>query len=283
MGKNMSSTKNILKGAISPYDYYCDGFKSPESSGKNYIGALVLSVGKSPRQFSHEGSDILDSIVAYDTAEAESAYIGQINMTIVSSFLGPQGIIFGYDIAKTDYKKEGIGFVGKEKIPVYSAKTLEQAAVSLFGTKDEKHFPFIPGSHVPCAGRYLIKEGPAHIYCAVAVGISENREKNAVLLMEDIGNLIGDDIEKQKDKIKRDIAESVLNIGNIQKIKYKEILVGFKDIKVGNGEFGCALVAMPYFSLAKKAIVDNDVEKIVALNLKEWENACRSYFLYKNS
>ena len=273
--------KNILSGAISSYDFYCDGFKSPGASGKCYMGALVLSVGRSLRRFSHEGSHVLDSIVSYDAAEVESAYIGQINMMIVSSFLGPQGLLFGYDVARTNYKDDILGFTKKGNIPIYSTKSLEEAAVSLFGTRDERHFPFIPGSHVPCAGRYIVNEGPAHIYCAVAIGIPENREKSAVLLMEDTGRLIEKDSEEQKNKIKNDIAESVLKIGAVQNIKYKEILVGFKDAKISEGEFGCALVAMPYFSLARKAIIENNLEETAISSLDEWKEACGADFLYK--
>jgi histidine decarboxylase len=276
----MFSIKNTIKESVSPYEYYCDGFKSPGGSGKGYIGAIVLSVGKSPRQFSHEGSSTLDGIIAYDNAEAESAYIGQINMTIVSSFLGPQGIIFGYDIAKTEYKNDLIGYAGENKVPVYGTKSFEDAGVSLLGTRDEKHFPFIPGSHVPCAGRYITEEGPAHIYCAIAVGIPDDRETSAVLLMEDTGKLTNDDKDKQKEKIKRDIAESVLKVGETQGIKYKEIFVGLKDVEVGENEFGCALVAMPYFSLAKKAILEE--VNIESSTLRDWEKACQKYFLYKN-
>ena len=90
------SPKKILESSLSPYDLYCLGY--PQQNG--YITAPVLSIGVAKETFSHVGSKVLDSIIAYDRAETQETYICQINMIIVSSFVGPQGLIWGYDLAK---------------------------------------------------------------------------------------------------------------------------------------------------------------------------------------
>ena len=53
-----------LKGSISSYDYYCDGFGSPGASGNNYILGIVLGVGRSKIELTSSGSDNLDKINA---------------------------------------------------------------------------------------------------------------------------------------------------------------------------------------------------------------------------
>ncbi len=266
------SPEDNLKQAISPYDEYCVGFKTPGSGGGGYINAVILSIGKAPLAFSHEGSKILDSIVAYDKAEVNKAYIGQINMSIVSSFCGPNGLIWGYDIVKAPNLKRNHPLLGSftvgDNVPVYTTESLEEMAVRLFGTRDEKRFNLLPGSHVPCAGRFLKIKGPAHIYCALGMGIPENRADSAILFMEDIGEMHSLDIEELRKKIVENMAQSIISIGNNHNIKYKEIFVGSKDQMIVEGEIGCNLVAIPYFTMAKKAIVG----KMSQISLEEWEN-----------
>jgi len=280
------SPAKIIKEAISPYNQYCDGFKSPGASGKGYITSLILSIGRSHINFNHKGSQILDSIVAFDRAEVNNAYIGQINMTIVSSFCGPNGLIWGYDLARPkDLKTKhplAPSFVHqrKKKIPVYSAKGLQKASLSLFGSVEKKRFPFLPGAHVPCAGRHFTIKGPKHIYCAVAIGIPEDRSISAALLMEDAGELKERKMEKGVSRILKNIAESIVLIGENQNVKYKEIFVDLKHEKVKKNEIGCILVAMPYFTLAKWAVPKyKSIEKMM---LTDWEKATRDKFLDKN-
>ena len=50
---------------------------------------------------------LLDDIVAYDRAEANDAYIGQINMETASSFCGIAGQVWGYDLATADAIAKG--------------------------------------------------------------------------------------------------------------------------------------------------------------------------------
>ncbi len=245
---------SILASALSPYEDYCVGYpgKGP------YLLGLVMSIGITKEEFSHRGSMVLDSIVAYDQAEINDTYIGQINMQFVSSFCGPEGLIWGYDIVppgnKTqenlDLKEIALNFKG---IEVKSAKPIREATKTLFGTKDNLNFPLLPGTHVPCAGRFLVERGPIILYCAIAIGIPKNRQKYGCLLMEDVGSIITPHISFSKREILKNAIKSVLKIGRAHRIPFKEVLVDFVTNKVKKGQIGCALVAAPYFLLAKKA------------------------------
>lgn len=270
-----------LRSAISPFENNCDGYGNMGASGNSYILGVVLGAGIAKLNLRHDGSQVLDEINAFDRAEVADTNIGQINMTIVSSFCGPAGIIWGYDVAKienlrtehelnlkpveTDY---GI-------IPVYSAKPLMEATKKLFGTVDDKRFPLIPGGHVPCAGKSFKDVGPRHIYAGIAIGIAKNREKDANLLMEDLGWLpLRQDRRSQrryKRTVLQSLAKSIADISRNQKVEYKEIFTEIVDVVVTEGNVGCALVAAPYFTIAKKAVPGNLVEKLPSISISDWE------------
>lgn len=270
--------EKTLKSVLSPYDNYCIGAFGKE----NYLTALVLGFGNFEKSYSHSGSQILDKIVAFDRAEISEAYLGQINMTIVSSFCGPQGLIWGYDVAKkndiplppflpTFNTKDFKG------IEIKNGENLRKAAIALFGTNKEKHFPFLPGTHVPCAGRVHFKSGPATLYGITAIGIPKNREKYACLLMEDVGEITVSNgiIEPIKQKLMFNAIKSVIKIGENQNIFYKEIFIDFIIGQVKANEIGCVLVAMPYFHLAKKAFNEN----LLFQNLVDWIESTKNNFL----
>lgn len=251
---------------ISPYDNYCVGYENPEVEEKGYVMGMVLSVGKVKQAFSHDGSEVLDGIIAFDQAEVGGTNIGQINMISVSSFCGPQGVLWGYDWARAEGLRDKVlGQVGS--IYYYSIEALLEATERLFGTVTDKKFPIMPGSHVPCAERCITKKGPAELYVAVGVGIPEKREEDAVLVMEDAGEIKGIS-EKQ---ILRNVAKSIMAVGENQKVRYKEMFVGFKRIIVGDDEIGSALVAMPYFAIARGAVPAMGLEALSHLTLREWE------------
>lgn len=268
---------SILESALSPYEEYCDGYGNYGASGNGYVLGLVLGVGKDKVKFSHPGSSILDKINAFDLAEVDSAYIGQLNMSIVSSFCGPQGLIWGYDVARVDIKSinlaEGkkIFNLNNELVNVFSAEPLIEATKSLFGTRDDLRFPLRPGSHVPFAGKNFTYEGPKTIYSGIALGVPENRKTNAVLLMEDIGWIPPMGSKKRmanyKEMILTSLAESVMQVGRNQNVNYVDVLVAMKELEITYGEIGCALVAAPYFTLAKNAYVSN----LESLTLDEWK------------
>ncbi len=274
--------EKVVHGAISAYENYCDGFESPGATGNNYLLGVVLGAGVAKLDLRHDGSQILDEINAFDRAEVAETNIGQTNMTIVSSFCGPAGAIWGYDLVKADNLRspheleidpvESI----ERSIPVYTAKPLMDATKALFGTVDEKRFPLLPGAHVPCAGKNFKDVGPRNIYAAIAIGIAEDRTKNANLLMEDLGWLPLRQDEKSHRKYKKivlqSLAKSIVEVGKNQNVQYKEIFTEMVDVRVTDGHVGCALVAAPYFTLAQNAIPHKDVKKLVNMSLGEWNS-----------
>jgi len=277
--EDLSPKQRILESIIGPYDNYCSGY--PQQNG--YLTALVMNVESFRETFSHVGSKVLDSIVAFDRAEVGTAYLGQINMILVSSFVGPEGLIWGYDLAREEetplpsyLSVKGLAQEFPD-IKIRNGEILRKAAIALLGTKEKKHFPFLPGSHVPCAGRFFFTSGPAYLYVSVAIGIPEDRSKTACLLMEDTGQMVSFDgvTQGMKQKIVRSSIRSVLEVGKNQNINYKEIFFDFVGKEINAGEIGCALVAMPYLHLAKNAYD----EKLLNLSLNEWYSKKSDYFL----
>ena len=274
----MFDKENLLKTATSQYDNYCIGY--PGTGG--YFTALVLGQGSWPKTYSHAGSDTLDNILAYDRAEIDGAYIGQINMITVSSFCGPEGLIWGYDIARVKYHEPA--FLNKEDllalgdVKIYDGSALREASVAIFGTNDARRFPFLPGSHVPCAGRSKIFEGPTVIYSAIGIGIPKDRGASACVLMEDVGELSfgngAGELGQMKKRLTLDMARSVLEIGNNQRVKFKEIFIDIGSRKIPAGEVGCALVAMPYFHIAKNALD----ARLAEMTLDDWVMSKKQYF-----
>jgi len=270
---------------ISPYHTYCDGFASPGAAGTKYFVGLALGVGKAPITLSHAGSSLLDSINAFDRAEVDDVYIGQINMITVSSFCGLNGTFWGYHVVRSRRGLEphpdlpdAIVEYKQQRVPVYSAAPLIDATRALFGTVTNKRFPLLPGAHVPCAGKNITRAGPHHLYCGFAMGVPEYPDQNAHLLMEDFGTIpLGDSgtelVHHYRQTILTKLAQSVLAIGENQRVRYREVLVAMKDILIGQGEMGCALVAAPYFTLARGAVPHDGVDQLFDMTLEDWEHS----------
>jgi histidine decarboxylase len=245
--------KEILKEAKSPHENYCMGYPG---QGPYFTGFIMGSSSVSIK-LGNEGSSVLDRINAFDVAEVDNTYLGQINMITVSSFCGPHGLLWGYDIAKEDFfsvneileEKDIEEFHGTE---IYNGKNLRLATKKLFGTRDDKKFPLFPGSHVFTAQKFISSPGPINLYGAFAVGIPENRDVNACLFMEDVGEIKKNTMEEER-KLLKNIIRSVREIGKNQKVNYKAIYTDIITQKVGNNEMGGVLVASPYFLLAKNA------------------------------
>lgn len=255
----------MFDSATSPYDNFCDGYGNPYSVGKSYILTLVVEVAKVKKKLTHDGSSILDEIIAFDKAEVANTNLGQINMINVSSFCGPNGLIWGYDLAKEDlkylYKLEGL--------PIYSAHSLIKATRFLFGTIEKPNFPILPGSHVPCAGRSIELEGKNSeiLYSAVGIGIPKER-KNACVLMEDVG------LSKSENSLDFEliekIAKSIKEIGKNQNYSMEKALISVRKIKLEKNEIGSALVAAPYITIARKAVPQKGFKALKNLKLEEW-------------
>ena len=232
---------------------------------------------------------MLDEIIAFDKAEVDGPYIGQLNMSIVSSFCGPQGLIWGLDIAahnelyKTPLKYNtliGSEFSHKGKtIKVYDANYLVDATEALFGTNDKKKFIIRPGAHVPFAGKNKKIDTASTIYGAIAIGIPKNRKKDACLLMEDIGVLENEYFRTTPLTIHSNIIRSIIEIGINQNIEYEQCFVALKSCKVLQGQIGCALVAAPYFTLAKSAVPRRrnlrDFKAFLNMDLDTWKKSVK--------
>lgn len=251
---------------ISQYQDYCVGYGSAGVEGVGYVMGLVLGVGRVQKELSHEGSQVLDGINAFDRAEVEETYLGQINMITVSSFCGPDGMLWGYDLARAEGLYDSkLGEV--EGLVYYSAEPLLGATKSLFGTVEAKRFPLLPGSHVPSASKYITKEGPGELYAAVGVGIPKNREESAILMMEDVGESKG---ISENDLLEK-LAMSFVRVGDNQQVDYQEVFLAVKRIVVEEGEVGSALAAAPYLALARKAVPASGVLGMTKLSLSQWE------------
>ena len=283
------SPETNIRRAISSYSNYCDGFATV--ADQSYILGIILGLGVSSVSLGHSGSTLLDEIVAFDRAEIDEAYLGQINMSTVSSFCGPQGIIWGYDLAVSSTLESQHPLLPKrlkyhnQYYPVYNVEPLTEATKALFGTVEKKRFPLIPGAHVPCAGKNKTEIGPKRIYSGIALGIPKNRSHSANLLMEDIGTITNEscseELDRARSKILTNLATSVLKVGENQGIVFQEIFVGLKDIFVKEGEIGCALVAAPYFTLAQNAVPNSDPESLIDLSLQAWQTKVKKSFQYK--
>ncbi len=178
------SKEKIINKSIGPYEDYCTGYQG----NGNYLIAPVVSIGSFRESYSHDGPDILDSILAYDKAEVGDAYIGQINMIVVSSFCGLEGLIWGYDVAHNESHQPSflseIDLSEFKKTKIKDGGKLREATKLLFGTNEKRHFPLLPGSHVFCAGRWCSVKGPDFAYASIGIGIPEDRSQAACLIME---------------------------------------------------------------------------------------------------
>lgn len=260
--------KKLLKNALGFQDLYCTGYPYRGS----YLSAIIMNVNTFKAHDSKRGSYILNSIMAFDNAEISGVYLGQINMQMVSSFCGPEGLIWGYDLANNEpqgmVKNDIYSFANKPGITVEDGSFLHEAASDLFGTKEKKIFPILPGSHVPCAARFDFKKGPSNLYSMVAVAIPKNRAVDACLFMEDIGSTCDMIDSNKKEELIGRFVNSIAWIGRSHNIEYEKILLYYSDKHIPSGEIGCALIAIPYFHLAKMAFTPNLVDQ----RLSEWRN-----------
>lgn len=262
--------KGLLESSKSKYPDNCDGITTANT--ETYILGTVLAVGKDKIKFSNEGSQILDEINAFDIAETQGPYIGQLNMSTVSSFCGPQGLILGYDFLPSQqlFSKKNIfkRFVNDKGyiVEAYYIDPLIQSTKGILGTVDNPRYRIMPGAHVPFANKSFKSKGKCRLYSAVAIGISKDREKDACLLMEDCGIL-----KTSETVVLNNLCESVLQVGRNQKVDYELIITGISSDTIEENEMGCALVAMPYIALASN-LIDNHLDDLTKLTLEEWES-----------
>ena len=290
---------SIAEKAVSPSDTVCYGYQNTDTEGC-YITTCKLEIGLVDRQKFKDDDETLLHIASYDDAEAKGAYIGQINMIYVSSFSGPRAVVWGYDVAvHHDLKKKLLFSVPENKddllkdnfpenapgiIPVYDIQPLLDATESLYGTVSDRHFPILPGAHVPCAAKDGFSEGEGKpksgwIWGFLSLAIAENRSKDACLFVEDKGFFPDDGVKRTEENVveelnkkRRRVVYSQLLCGENQKAPYKEIFIGYTYKYVNEKSYGCALTCAPYVTLAKNAYPGGSAKNLTA-SLKTWEKS----------
>lgn len=268
----------VVNGAVGAFSHYCAGYLNPGASGLGYIAAVKLSAAAITCD-SDEGLN-----PAYDMARGSDAYMGQINRMNSSSFCGLNGALWGCDLVKPDEFKNGKIkplFVKKrrdgERVPVWDIQPILNALERLFGTDTQRRFPLLPGAMVPCAGQVVTARGPAVVRCITALAIAEDRENESDRVIHHAG--LRDESAKTgfKSMSREELIEktvfSLLRCENDRGVLYKEIFVGYKELKVREGETGCALSCMPYFTLAQQAVPPGSLpEALINMTVSQWEN-----------
>jgi histidine decarboxylase len=237
---------------------------------------------------------LIDDIVAYDRAEANDAYIGQINMETASSFCGLTGQIWGYDLAVAEpirKQTEKPLFTVKQydgsNLKVYDGAPLLDAGKALFGTKKARRFPPAPGAHVICAnksvtsfrpekGKPSAKKNEAYgVWCYIAISITRDRKNAACLFIEDAGLWDKNDSEKDLkaflDGHRKSVVWSIVACGKDQSVLYDRTYISYNYVMMKPGQIGTALTAAPYIVLAKDAVPKEGFGKLNKMSLKEWE------------
>ncbi|MEA3456898.1 MAG: histidine decarboxylase, pyruvoyl type [Campylobacterota bacterium] len=286
------AVENIDKDAISPFKHYCDGYGNPGAKGTGYVSVLKVSAGVVKKT----DDRLLDSIVAYDRAEANDAYVGQINMLTASSFSGLAGQIWGYDLAVSEMikeKKQQPLFTVKQydgsDLKVYDGAPLLAAGKALFGTEKNRRFPPAPGAHVICANKsvtsYRPKTGkpdPSRsesygVWSYIIINIAKDRTKDASLFIEDAGLWTKNANEKELntflEKHRKSVLWSVVACGKDQSVIYDRSYISYAYVIMKPGEIGTALTVAPYVVLAKDAVPPEGFGKLNEMSLKEWEKS----------
>lgn len=264
---------------VGPHKDYCAGYGEPGALGIGYVSVMKLATGLVDLS-EYQGDRVLDGIVAYDKAEKANAYIGQINMGTASSFCGPSGRLWGYDLAAVPHLTDralsvATQFDGSD-LPVYSADPLLAAAQALFGTEALRRFPLLPGAYVVCANKHVTAQGApgvGSIWCYIAVAVPQDRENSAALFMEDAGSSdVTDQTEldgwlaRHADKV----VNSAVACGRDQRVLYKEIFISWAGIPIPSGWVGTALACAPYITLAQNAVVGSFGD-MMGMSLAEWD------------
>lgn len=290
---NSYDVGTVINGAIGSEDNYCMGYGNPGANGNGYITTIKLSVGlvnvdQSNRKYVHQGIPLdigTAGIVSYDRCETNDAYIGAINMLTASSFTGMNGAVWGYDLAVADNLRSDLLYYEKwmdgSVTPVYNILPLLDTTQRLFGTADNRRFTPLPGSMVICANKNCTPDTmntSAWAWSFIALSFLDNRISGSNLFIEDCNYFPGDWSEDQVCqelyKTMQSVTKCVVLCGEDQRVKYKEIFIGFKYVRIEAGQIGCSLACAPYVTLARNAI-PNGIKPADLMNFSigQWEKA----------
>lgn len=269
---------SVVNGAVGAFEHYCAGYLNPGASGLGYIAAVKMSVEK----VKNNGKNGLETIISYDGAEKNDAYIGQINRMNASAFCGLNGALWGYDLASPDEFKNGaIKPIKIERrwdgarVPVWDVKPLLDATERLFGTDEQHRFPPLPGALVPCAEKNYTGTGPGVIWCITAVAMVEDRENAPNLFLQHAGFSNSSSTSFRQSDLDR-MSTAILRRSEDQQVLYKDIFIGYKELTVSGDEVGIALCCMPYITLAQRAIpMGCKPADLIHMSISQWENALR--------
>ncbi len=243
---------------------------SPEGA---HVAAPLLAFGTSPLL----ASASLSRTVAFDRAESAEANVTQTNMVRVSSFNGPNGLLLGHDVLPCPPVRSDLAPRRPEAL---DGGPLFGATRALLGTVDERRFPIRPGAHLLCAYKEHFVEGPGLMYAAFAIGMPEDRERDADLFMEDVGVLRSDlDEETQRRAIADALLDSAALVGENLRLRYGRVFIAVRAHHVPEGSVGCALAAAPYVRLARGAVPDEGVDALARMSPEEWERSVSGRFL----
>jgi histidine decarboxylase len=282
--KQSKETTRILTNAVSPHSLYCEGFGNNDSRGC-YINTPLIATGTAKLKGTYDRSLVLEQIQAFDTAQAEGAYIGQINLIQVSSFCGPNGLVWGHDVmevSKHPISSQDVIRNGKQ-VPVYDADPLFAASVRLFGTAKKRRFPIIPGSLVPAAYKTISELGPTILYGGLGIGIASDKASSASLFMEYVGTskaAADEDIEAERISISEQLLTSVIDVGENHDLEFEMIYVGTRALVVPEGSMGCVLVAIPYVTLAANALPNSVMQCPECPDMDQWEGLVSHLFYH---
>ncbi len=282
--------KYIVNSAVGSEKDFCMGYLNPSPSGNGYITTIKLSVGLVNIPQSTIGGVPLDQgtagIVSYDRCECNDAYIGAINMVTASSFSGLNGAIWGYDLAHAENLR-GVLLYNQpwpdgSETPVYSIHPLLDTTLRLFGIDSQRRFNPLPGSMVVCANKNATND-PSSQPCGwawsfIALSILEDRNSGSNLFIEDCGFIEGNppysEVKKTMDETLHKVTECAVLCGVDQDIKYKETFIGYKLVKFGDNQVGCALACAPYVTLARNAITaGKNPSDLTDMTISEWEQS----------
>lgn len=264
-------SEGLLGRCVGPFERHCAA--TPMSPDSAYVAAPLLAFGTAPLL----ASASLSRTVAFDRAEAAEANVTQTNMVRVSSFNGPSGLLLGHDVLPSGIEPSRLA---PDRPEACDAGPLFAATRSLFGTVGARRFPAMPGQHLLCAYKEAFLEGPGLMYAAFAIGLPEDRGRDADLFMEDVGALDSEeDAESQRRALADALLDSAALVGENLRVRYACVLVGVRVHAVPEGSVGCALAAAPYVQLARAAVPEEGAEALGRLSPQEWERRVSGGFL----